>query len=299
MPDCTAPAVETTATTARPLTPDWDARLTLAFADDAGTTRLVERTHFGPLRVQKPLYPEGGAVCHAIVVHPPGGIVGGDGLAVTAHVGPAARAFLTSPGAAKWYKANGKVSRQRVTLTAGEGASVEWLPQESIFFDRAAVELEHSVELAAGASYIGCEIVCLGRRASGESFNSGTIRQRTEIRRAGKLLWWEQGLLAGGGAKLRSPLGMGGYTVCATLIAVTGGAPLVAAELAQLRTGCAALAAAESGAVFGATQMKTLIVVRYLGHDSEVARRVMLAAWQRLRPAMLGRPAPLLRIWHT
>ena len=110
--------------TALPSTDDsllWDARLQLGFADDAGTTRLLERSHFGPLRVQKPLYPEGPAVCHAIVVHPPGGIVGGDGLSIAATVGPGGRALLTSPGAAKWYKANGKLSRQRVTLAAGAG----------------------------------------------------------------------------------------------------------------------------------------------------------------------------------
>ena len=277
----------------------WDARLTLGFADDGGTTRLVERRHFGPLRVQKPLYPEGPAVCHAIVVHPPGGIVGGDGLSITAGVGPGARAFLTSPGAAKWYKANGKVSRQRVLLSAAAGASVEWLPQESIFFDRAAVRTEHQVMLAGDASYLGCEIVCLGRRASGETFSSGSIGQRTEIRRDGKLLWWEQGLLDAAAGKLRSAMGMAGRTVCATLLAAPGGPQPAATLLAALRATCGALAAAEAGALCGATQMKQLIVVRYLGHDSEVARRVMLAAWQQLRPAMLGLAAPVPRIWNT
>ena len=91
---------------ASPASEHCHARLSLGFADDAGTTRLMERAHFGPLRVQKPLYPEGPEVCHAIVVHPPGGIVGGDELAVKVAVSPGARAFITTPGAAKWYKAN-------------------------------------------------------------------------------------------------------------------------------------------------------------------------------------------------
>ena len=288
--------------TALPSTDDallWDARLQLGFADDAGTTRLLERSHFGPLRVQKPLYPEGPAVCHAIAVHPPGGIVGGDGLSIAATVGPGGRALLTSPGAAKWYKANGKLSRQRVTLAAGAGASVEWLPQESIFFDQADVRLQHQVELAGDASYLGGDIICLGRRASGESFSSGHIGQRTAIRRDGKLLWWEQGVLAAGSAKLRGVMGMQGHTVCATLIAAPGGPAPAASVLAALRERCAGLAAAEAGGQFGATQMKQLIVVRYLGHDSEVARRVLLAAWQQLRPAVLGLAAPVPRIWNT
>ena len=270
----------------------WHARLALGFADDAGTTRLVERAHLGPLRVQKALYPEGGAVCHAIIVHPPGGVVGGDQLAISARVGPAAHAFLTTPGAAKWYKANGKVSRQQVRIDIAAGAALEWMPQESIFFNQAHVELEQSITLAADANYIGCEIFCLGRRASGESFTSGRISQRTQIRRGGKLLWWEQGVLGGAGAALNSALGLNGQTVCATLIAV--GPPLPAPVLASLRA-----LAAEGGAGFGVTQMKNVLLARYLGHDSEAARHAMLAVWRQVRPHLLGREALVPRIWNT
>src|SRR3954471_15132918 len=94
----------------------WRASLTLGFTNDGGTTRLTERSHSGPLRVQKPLYPEGAEVCHAIVVHPPGGVVGGDQLSISAAIGENARAFITTPGAAKWYKANERVSRQSIVL---------------------------------------------------------------------------------------------------------------------------------------------------------------------------------------
>ena len=242
--------------------------------------------------MQKPLYPEGEAVCHAIIVHPPGGVVGGDQLQVDATVGDGAHAVLTSPGAAKWYRANGHVSGQRVALRAGAGASIEWLPQESIFFDQACVRLRHEVELAADASYIGLDIVCLGRSASGESFRTGSIAQHTQIRRGGKLLWWEQGVLAAGGPLMKSALGMAGQTVCATLIAV--GAPVPAQVLAALRG-----IAVPDGAQFGATQMKAVLVVRLLCSDSEAARRVMLAAWQLVRPALLGRAAVIPRIWNT
>lgn len=270
----------------------WQAQLRLGFALHDGVSRLVERTHSGPLRVQKPLYPEGDGVCHAIIIHPPGGVVGGDQLAVDATAGEGAHALLTSPGAAKWYRANGHVSGQHLVLRAGRGAAIEWLPQESIFFDQACVRLRHEVELAADAGYIGCDIVCLGRSASGEMFNTGSIGQQVRIRRGGRLLWWEQGELAGGGALMASPLGLGGHTVCATLIAV--GTPVAAAVLAAVRE-----IAVPAGAAFGATQMKALVVVRLLCGDSEAARRVMLAAWQLLRPAMLGRDAVVPRIWNT
>lgn len=268
------------------------ARLSLGFADDAGTTRLVRRRHFGPLRVQKPLYPEAPSVCHAIIVHPPGGIVGGDRLAIDAEVGAGAHALLTTPGAGKWYRANGAVSRQTITLKADAGATLEWLPQETIFFDAADVRMEHAVELAADAAYIGAEILCFGRTASGESFNGGAIGQRTAIRRGGKLLWFEQGLLQA--ETMRGPLALDGNTVCATLIAVGDGMDNVL--LATLRERIDAL---KPEGRSGATLMKQVLVARYLGQSSQAARQWLHAAWQVLRPAVAKHEAAIPRIWNT
>ncbi|MES2149149.1 MAG: urease accessory protein UreD [Pseudomonadota bacterium] len=279
MPDCSLSPVSASA---------WQASLRLAFAGDGHRTRLVGNAHRGPLRVQKALYPEGPGICHAIVLHPPGGVVGGDRLAIEVECGARAHALLSTPGAAKWYRANGRVAGQQVRLTAGPGAAIEWLPQESIFYNQARVELEHDVELAIDARYLGLEILCFGRRAAGEQFTQGSLRQRTRIRRAGQLLWWEQGVLDGAGAGMHSALGLGGASVCATLIAVAPALP--AGLLAAVRGLDPALAA---------SQLKTLFVARYLGHDSETARRLLAAAWQLLRPPLLGCAAPLPRIWNT
>jgi urease accessory protein len=273
----------------------WQARLTLAFANDAGASRLVGRSHVGPLRVQKPLYPEGREICHAIVLHPPGGVVGGDQLEIVASVGSDAKAFITTPGAAKWYKANGRISRQDVRLDIAAGATLEWMPQETIFFNTAHVRLNNSISLDKDAAYIGCEILCFGRTASGESFDSGCIEQTTSIRREGKLVWYEQGALSGGGSSMTSPLALGGRTVFATLTAVGKTHP--AAVLAAIRDEGAALA--QDNELFGATLMKSVLVVRYLGDSSERARRLMACAWQRLRPHLIGREAVIPRIWNT
>jgi urease accessory protein len=267
----------------------WHARLALGFTDDRGVTRLTGRSHSGPLRVQKPLYPEHPSVCHAIVVHPPGGVVGGDRLEIEAGVGERAHALIATPGAAKWYRANGHVSRQKLRLHAGPAASLEWLPQETIFFKGADVELDTEVTLAADASFIACDILCFGRTASGERFERGAVSQRMQIRRGGRLLWFEQGVIGGGSQAMNSPLGLNGATVCATLIAA--GPQLPAACIAALRE--------EDHARFGVTQMKTLLVARYLGDSSQEARRLMLRAWQLLRPALLGREAVVPRIWNT
>lgn len=266
----------------------WNASLALRFVDDAGTTRLVDNTHTGPLRVQKALYPEGGKICHAIVIHPPGGVVGGDSLAVTAHVEASAHAVITTPGAAKWYRANGKLSRQVVCLEAGPGAAIEWLPQETIFFNGAQVRLEHDISLAHDASYIGCDILCFGRTASGERFLTGAISQHTRIRRGGTLLWWEQGTLHGGSAQMDSAFGLQGASVCATLVGV--GTPVSSALMAAMR-------ALDPGLAL--TQIKSVLLARYLGRDSETARRAMLGVWQLLRPHLLGCAAPVPRIWNT
>ncbi len=288
MPDCLIRSPAATVLAAEITHAPWQASLRLCFADDGGVTRLVERRHQGPLRVQKALYPEGEKICHAIVVHPPGGVVGGDMLSVDCELGDGAHALLTTPGAGKWYRANGKVSRQTVTLAAGAGAALEWLPQETIFFDDAAVALEHKVDLAAGARYIGLEVLCFGRRASGEVFKSGLVKQRTQIRSGGKLVWWEQGHVAAGSTSMRSRFGLDGASVCATLIAV--GAPLPAALLAQIRA---------LDPMLAASQVKTVFVARLLNDDSEAARRIMTAAWQLLRPHLLGCEAPVPRIWNT
>lgn len=285
MPDCTSSRDIAASHSA------WQASLTLGFADDAGTTRLLYKRHYGPLRVQKALYAEGPKVCQAIIVHPPGGVVGGDRLEIDIGVGDHAHAFITTPGAAKWYKANGKLSRQSVHLHVNEHAALEWLPQETIFFDAANVELEQEVELAAGATFLGCEILCMGRRGSGEVFRSGRIRQRSSIRREGRLIWWEQGDMLGG--RLDSPLALHGHTVCATLIAA--GKPLPAAVLNAIRADIAA----DGEHRFGVTQTKGVLVARHLGDDSETARRLMLAVWRRLRPHLLQREAVTPRIWQT
>jgi urease accessory protein len=272
----------------------WQASLSLRFADDQGTTRLVERSHQGPLLVQKPLYPEGERVCHAIIVHPPGGVVGGDELTITSRVGNKAHAFITTPGAAKWYKANGQMAHQTVHLDVQHGATLEWLPQETIFFNAADVHLDQQIHLAADAGYIGWEILCFGRTASGEIFDAGRVTQRTSIRCDGKLLWFEQGSICSG-ASMTSPFSLRKATVCASLLAI--GNPVSSMCLQEVREQMAAVA--EDNAWTGATQMKRLCVARYLGDSSETAKRALTAAWRLLRPAVLGRDAVTPRIWNT
>lgn len=273
-----------------------DASIFLAFDKEAGRSRLALRKHFGQLYVQKPFYPEGPEVCHIVLVHPPGGVVGGDRLEIANHVGADAHVQVTTPGAAKWYRSNGRVSYQNVTLDVKTGGAMEWLPQETIFFDDAQVELVQNVNLEKKATYVGCEIFCFGRTAHGESFNSGRIRQKISIRRDHKLIWYEQLNLRGGDKAMRSSHVLANKTVCATLLAVNDSSH--SSELINaLRN---QVADVDNGAgILGVSQVRSVIVARYLGNSSEVARDVMLKLWGVLRPALLGRAAEVPRMWKT
>ena len=269
-------------------TPSWHAELELAYGRFADCTRPVLRRHQGPLRVQKHLYAEGPQVCQHIIVHPPGGIAGGDRLNISAKVGEQAWAQLTSPGAAKWYRASGP-AYQQLTLQVAAGATLEWLPQESIVYSGAQAQLETRIELQGDARLCYWDMVALGRPASGERFDSGEFRSRLDIHRDGQLLWHERQRIAGNDGLLDSPIGLGGQPVFATLL-ITG-------EIdAELLERCRELPSAVRGDL---TQLPGLLVARCLADQALHARAWLIALWQQLRPALLGREAVPPRIWNT
>jgi urease accessory protein len=222
-------------------------------------------------------------------------VVGGDELRVQAELENGARALLSTPGAAKWYRANGHVSKQQLKLQLAPSAVVEWLPQETIFFNGADVVLDSEIALEGDAQYLGCEILCFGRTAHGERFTHGRLRQRLKITRDSKPIWFEQGDLKADSRMMTSPLGLAGYSVCATLIVAGANAP-AAGCLDEVRARCEPIAVEGQ---FGASQLKSVVVVRYLCNSSEVARELMLTAWSVLRPALLGQVAHVPRIWNT
>jgi len=179
----------------------WDAELELTFANRNGRTVLAHERHHGPLLIQKTLYPEGPSPAHAIVLHPPAGIVGGDRLSLLTRCEPGAHALLTTPGATKWYRSTvPAVSETRLILA--EDATLEFLPRESIVFDGARPRAAIVMEVAASARLLGWDLWCLGRTASGERFSSGVLELQTELRVAGELQWLERGRFPGGSPTL-------------------------------------------------------------------------------------------------
>ncbi|MBP5072638.1 urease accessory protein UreD [Pseudomonas chlororaphis] len=269
-------------------TPSWHAELELGYARFGDTTRPVQRRHKGPLRVQKHLYAEGPEVCQHIIVHPPGGIAGGDRLQIRASVDRDAWAQLTSPGAAKWYRAAGP-AYQTLELNVAAGATLEWLPQETIVFSAAQAELSTRIELQGDARLFYWDLVALGRPASDERFDLGYFQSHLDIRRDGQLLWHERQRIVGGDGLLDSPIGLDGHPVFATLL-VTG-------EIdSQLLERCRALPHAVRGDL---TQLPGLLVARCLASEALLARAWLIDLWRLLRPALLGREALPPRIWST
>lgn len=273
----------------------WVASLQLHFAlNDERESVLTRRLHKGPLVVQKPLYPEGKTVCHVMLLHPPGGVAGGDSLTVNVTAGSGSHALMTTPGAGKWYKSNARLATQMLQFRVQKGSVFEWLPQETILFNGAEVHWQSRIELEEDACYMGWEIVCFGRSASGEKFSQGSLRQETQIFCEGKRIWGEYASVAGGDKLLSSATGLAGRTVSATFL--LAGA-LISDELLK------ALRAIEldhtGGAVSGISRMGKMVAVRYLGNSSELAKQYFSAIWSLLRPEVCGRVSCMPRIWNT
>jgi len=271
--------------------PAWRASLDLEFARRGARTVLEKRRHDGPLVVQKAFYPEGDPACHVVIVHPPGGIAGGDHLAITASAGAGSSVLLTTPGAARWYRSRRALACQELCWQVGPGACLEWLPQETIFFDDAQVQSAVEVRLSAGARYIGWEVLCFGRAGSGERFQRGRVRLRTRVLLEGRLAWMESARFEGGSPLFQSAAGLAGRTVCGTFVAAGPG--LAAIPRDALRV----LAPGKGeGAVSG---LPDVLLARYLGDSSESAKAYFAALWSVVRPAIAGVPACPPRIWST
>jgi urease accessory protein len=280
----------------RSLQTEWQARLCLRFSDQGMRTALVERRHFGPLLVQKPLYPEGG-ICHVVMLHPPAGIAGGDVLEINADVGRGAHAVLSTPGATRWYKSLGRWASQNVRLVVGDGAHLDWLPQENIIFEQAQAGLDTTVTVAAGGSAIGWDVTVLGRRASGELWSQGEVRIGSKVQYGGRTLWIEAAHLNACSPLRHTHVGLDQLNIMGTLWAVGEGATHALAE--QLAQTLPCESTLRSGVSFLGNPGEGMLLLRVLGNETEAVRRLLVSVWTALREPLHGVAAKPLRLWAT
>jgi urease accessory protein len=270
----------------------WSARLEIGFEVVAGRSAIVKKRHLGPLGVQRAFYPEPDGLAHVYLLHPPGGIVHGDELHVEIDVGSGARALVTTPAATKFYRSVGRVARQTQLFRVQSGASLEWLPQETIVFGDALVRTATRVELEPGAIFCGWDIVCLGRAASGDHFVAGRLNQAFELWQGERPLWIERSHLDAREPVRHAPWGLGGHSVFGTFVCSGQHSAAVAALRAAVKfeINCE---------IFSVSQTREAIVCRYLGDGTERARALFSQAWAALRPIVFGRAASPPRIWLT
>ena len=267
----------------------WQGRLSLRFSARDGRTVLVGRRHEGPLCVQRPFYPEGPAPCHVYVLHPPGGVVGGDGLRLDIAVEQGARALVTTPGATKLYRSAGAEAAIVQDFAVADGGCLEWLPQEPIVHDGALARQETAVELAGDAAFAGWEICCLGLGAARERFGAGFFGQGLRLARDGRPLFADRCHFTGGSSMLEEAWGLGTHRVCGRFGATRPADDSCAPDLATLPTA--------GGAAFDS--FDGLLVGRYIGRDAWEAKRLFGAAWAFWRERTIGLPLCPPRIWNT
>jgi urease accessory protein len=265
----------------------WRATLELEFGAQGARTVLARRSHVGPLVVQRPFYPEGG-VCHVYLVHPPGGVVGGDTLELRATVRDGAHALITTPAATRFYRSEARIARQTQDLTLG-AATLEWLPQETILFPDSYANIATRVRLSERSRFIGWEIVCYGRPASGLPFSSGRAHQDFELWLNDVPLVLDHLRLNGAAETMTARYGLAAHTVLGTMFAFPADEALL--ELAR-SVSC-------EGALSACTRVDGVLVCRAVGSQSDAVRKQLASLWTLIRPHVAGCPATPPRIWAT
>ena len=269
----------------------WLAQLNLEFSYRRNKTILSNKHQRGPLVVQRAFYPEGD-LCHVYIVHPPGGVVGGDRLAINAIVHEKASTLLTTPGASKFYRSQGEIASQQQCLEISEQASLEYLPQENIYFPGAQVHMQTRINLSKNAKFIAWEIHCLGLPANNERFSTGQLDLEFSITRVQKPLLMER--LHANAERLDSPTGFRAFPITATLVAGPANKDILGRAREELKDDVN-----NKQQLVSATLIEDCLSLRYLGNTSEQCRNLFVRVWKVLRPLILQRPGLSPRIWAT
>jgi urease accessory protein len=275
----------------------WRGRLSIDYRRDGDRT-VSHDIHEGPLRVLQRLYPEGPGICHHVLVHPPGGLVGGDELDVQLSLANGSHAVLTTPGAARFYRSTGAAATQQVTAHLADNARLEWLPLETLAYRGCVAHNRLRFELAPGAQMLGWDMLALGLPAAGEPFDSGVVEQRLEW----PGVWLERGRIAATDtALLQSPLGLAGQSVLATLWWASG-TPLTSPEREAMLDSARACFAEHPALAprAGVSALDgRLVVARVLADRVEPVFDLWCALRDRWRTLGWGLAADRPRIWRT
>lgn len=274
----------------------WKGELSLHYRVRQGRTVALDR-HTGPLRVLRRLYPEGDAICHHVLVHPPGGLVGGDELLLQAQLDSGSHALITTPGATRYYRTEHLPATQRVQLRLETGTRLEWLPMESIAYPGCQGANQVTLDVQPGAEMLGWDLLALGLPASSAPFDRGCFTQHLHW----PGVWLERARIdATDRLLLDSAPGLAGHRVLATLWWASGHALARAQRQDMLDSARAAAEASSLSATAGCTSPDDrLVLVRVLAHRVEPAMALLQAVRVRWRAARWGLQAHAPRLWRT
>ena len=267
----------------------WIAELELRFSKSKSKTFLSTRKHIGPLTIQRPFYPEGD-LCHLYLLHPPGGIVGGDQLSIEVNTDSNSSSLLTTPGATKVYRTSDhKHSTINQNFIVAEDSSFEWLPMETIVFPGANSQFSSKLLLSGNARVAAWEVYCLGRPAINESFDFGSLNFSLELWRDGMPILLDKLMIDK--TELESVVGLRGFPVFGTfIISKTNKKVLETVRTMMIET---------DSCVTGVTQIEDIIIVRSLAKKTYLAQDLFKKIWQTVRPLVFEREASIPRIWAT
>jgi urease accessory protein len=262
-----------------------DGAVELVFSRRGAATGVARLYHRAPCRVQFPHAPAHEPTL-AILLNTAGGLTGGDRISVTVSAEAAASATVSTAAAEKLYRSLGPDCVVAVDLAVGDGAWLEWLPQETILFDGARLRRSLSVRVAATGRLLAAEMLVFGRVARGERWTNGTLRDKWRIERARKLAWYDSIFL--GGDAIAHPAGIGAADALATAAYIGADASRHLPLARDLTDDLPCRA--------GATLVNAILVARFLG--SAVAVRNSLAQYVGgLRHGAGGLPTQPPRVW--
>lgn len=270
----------------------WEAELRLGYRHNGHKTVLSECHHRGPLAVQRALYPEGD-VCHSHLLHPPGGVVGGDCLTVAIDVKEEAQTLVTTPGAARFYRSGGRVATLNQSLTVGENSRLEWLPLENIAFPNAHLKTRTDIQLSSRSQFVGWEIWTLGQPASHQDFDNGVIDGLTTVSVDSQLILCER-LRVNPSTLTHAEAALRGFPVISCLFAYGD-----AERLSALLKNWWAEREKTQSLALGITDIDGLLAVRALAQDTEVMFQIMSECWLQIRRHWTGKNPDVPRIWRT
>ena len=285
---------------------EWRASLSMRLCHSIYGTQLGATTRFGPLNVQKAFYPEGKDCAHLYLLHPPAGIVSGDELRINLDVDENAHGFITTPGANRFYRARTDLSigdpkqTQITTLGLAKNSKCEHFPQETIVYNQADAINDVEIRMHANSVYCGWDITCLGLPSSGQHFTQGLFTQLTKLYCDNILIYHDRICIKPENHIQQHAAGLANNTVFGSMLAVAPKQQINQEQLkqliAQLREEVHALSVSS---LISITQIRQVLLIRYLGNQANQCKDIFIALWHILRPIYMLKNAKQPRIWFT